>query len=163
MNRSRYSSLLFHPLRVADFRYLWQCQYDEFLRVYGVPPSHVDGHHHLHLSTNMLVQRVIPRGVKIRRNFSFVAGEKSLFNRTYRALVDRWQSSHYVMPDYLFSLSDCLRRGRLEYAVSLAATAAVEVESHPEVTEDYEWLIGERGLKAFANSRLGTYEELASR
>jgi chitin disaccharide deacetylase len=161
--RSRYALVLYHPGLRQAFRCLFEAQCQEFIRLFGVPPSHFDGHHHMHLCANMLIEAIIPKGQKVRRNCSLAWGDKSLPNRAYRALVDRWQKSRYVMPDYLFSLPDCLRRGRLEYAVNLAATAAVEVECHPEMTEDYEWLIGEEGLKAFAGRRLGTYGELAAR
>jgi hypothetical protein len=39
----------------------------------------------------------------------------------------------------------------------------VEVESHPEVTTDFEWLMSDKGSKAFAGQHRGTYRELAAR
>ena len=64
-------------------------QIDEFRRLYGADPSPAgDGHHHMHLCANVLYQGLLPQGTVVRRNFSFQPGEKSIFNRTYRRVVD---------------------------------------------------------------------------
>ena len=47
----------------------------------------------MHLATNVLAQRILPAGFKVRRSFSFQAGEKSSVNRWYRAAVDRRNGS----------------------------------------------------------------------
>lgn len=160
LTRHRYSPLLYHPFLGRELQYVWEAQHEEFLSLYGTAPSHFDGHHHLHLCANMLVQGLIPQGRKIRRNFSFAVGERSLLNRTYRALVDTWLGRRYTMPDYLFSLPECLRHGRLGRVLELARTSTVEFETHPEVTEEFTWLTGDACRQAFAGQRRGTYTEL---
>ena len=90
MTRSKYAVLLYHPFLRTDFRTAYRTQIEEFTRLYGKTPSHIDGHQHRHLCTNMLVDSVIPRGQKVRRNFSFSPGEKSSLNLAYRALADKW-------------------------------------------------------------------------
>ncbi len=42
----------------------------------------------MHLCANMLLGRVLPEGGRIRRTFTFDAGEKDFFNRLYRYALD---------------------------------------------------------------------------
>ncbi len=78
----------------------------------------------------------------------------------YRALIDKWLSRKYVTADYLFSLSDTKRNGRLVYALELARASTVELETHPEMGEDYEWLMGDDCIQALSNLQRGTYSQL---
>ena len=87
-NRSQYARVVYNPMLREAFESVYQAQVDEFQRLYRHPPSHIDGHHHLHLCANMLVDTVIPRGLGVRRNFTFAPGEKGLLNRAYRRLID---------------------------------------------------------------------------
>lgn len=163
MARSKHAMFVYHPALRQCFRDVYQSQLDEFHRLYGGAPSHVDGHQHRHLCANMLIDRVIPAGEKVRRNFSFWPGEKSLLNRTYRMFVDRWLARKYVMTDYFFSLGQCLRGERLGRVTDLAATANVELMTHPVDPEEYAWLISDRFLEATQGIRLKPYAKLRSR
>ncbi len=131
MSRSKYAQLLYHPGLRGVFRQVYQDQAREFVRLYGQEPSHVDGHQHRHLCANLLLQPVIPEGQKVRRNFTFMPGEKSRLNRAYRSWVDARLARRYQLTDYLFNLSQHLDRQRLARVLSLAATASVELETHP--------------------------------
>ena len=101
----------------------------------------------MHLCANMLLSNVIPAGVKMRRNFSFWPGEKSLLNRTYRAFVDRWLARKYELPDYFFDLTQCMREKKLGRVIALAKTHNVELMTHPIVSMESEYLMG-RGFEA---------------
>ncbi len=85
LRRNKYSQLFYNSFLRNAFSYSYHAQAEEFARLFGKPPSHIDGHHHMHLCANMLLSNLIPAGMKIRRNFSFWPGEKSRFNRAYRA------------------------------------------------------------------------------
>ncbi|HSS97246.1 MAG TPA: ChbG/HpnK family deacetylase, partial [Terriglobales bacterium] len=85
---NKYGQVLYNPFLVNAFTYSFRAQWDEFLRLYGKPPAHVDGHHHMHLCANVLFSRLIPDGIRVRRNFSFWPGEKSWLNRFYRQAID---------------------------------------------------------------------------
>ena len=102
------SQLLYNPFLRKEFAYSYEAQAEEFARLYSKPPSHIDGHHHMHLCANILLSNMIPAGMKMRRNFSFWPGEKSLLNRTYRGLVDRWLARRYRLADYFFDLTQCI-------------------------------------------------------
>ena len=67
---NRYAQVVYHPALRRDFRLVYQTQENEFRRLYRREPSHVDGHRHMHLCSNMLVAGVIPRGQRVRRSFS---------------------------------------------------------------------------------------------
>jgi predicted glycoside hydrolase/deacetylase ChbG (UPF0249 family) len=142
--RNKYWHLLYNPLLRKEFAFSYEVQAGEFVRLFGKPPSHVDGHHHMHLCGNLLLSEVIPAGMKIRRNFSFWPGEKSWLNRTYRALVDRWLARRYQLPDYFFDLSQSIREKKLERVIALAKSSKVELMTHPIVRMESEYLMSDQ-------------------
>jgi hypothetical protein len=95
----------------------------------------------MHLCANMVLGSVVPAGTKMRRNFSFWAGEKSLFNRAYRGFVDRWLARRYRLPDYFFCLLQCIQQGKWNRVESLARSASVELMTHPVVAAETEYLM----------------------
>ena len=129
-------------------------------RLYGKEPSHVDGHHHRHLSMNILVDGVIPRGTRVRRNFSFTRSEKGAINRVYRSLLDRYLSRRYRMTDYFFSLAPCREPVRLRRVIALAEVANVEVMIHPQNTEEYKLLMSDLYRDTIATVRVGNHAQL---
>ena len=84
LKRSKYAQLLYNPFLRKAFAYSYHAQVEEFVRLFEKLPSHIDGHHHMHLCANLLLSKSIPAGMKLRRNFSFWPGEKGLLNRAYR-------------------------------------------------------------------------------
>jgi len=157
MTRSKYSVLFYDPFVRNQFRDVYQAQIDEFLRLYGKPPSHVDGHQHRHLCANLLIDEVIPRGQRVRRNFSFAPGEKGLFNRNYRRLVDHWLKRRYRLTDYFFALSQCLDEVRMRRVIELAKVATVELMAHPSKKEEYVRLMSDAFLASIRNVQMGAY------
>jgi chitin disaccharide deacetylase len=133
LTRSKYAHLLYNPFLRSAFRHTFSAQFDEFVRLYGRLPSHFDGHRHMHNCTNMLVDRVIPLGSRVRRTFSFHPGEKSALNRGYRRMVDRRLVSRYRITDFFFALSQNQQPNRLAQVFGLASTAKVELMTHPVV------------------------------
>ena len=136
----RYSQVLFHPGLAASFDYVIAAQLDEFRRLYGTAPERLDGHHHMHLCTNVLVGRLLPAGTIVRRSFSFRPGEKSRGNRLYRQCVDRVLAKRHRIVDYFFSLFPLVPVGRVQRMFSLARQFAVEVETHPANAAEYRFL-----------------------
>lgn len=99
---TRYSRCIYNPALRRQFQYTYQTQFDEFMRLYGRKPSHVDGHHHTHLCTNILLDKIIPPKEKVRRSFSFKPGDKNIFNRAYRRAVDSVLVRNYKSTDFFF-------------------------------------------------------------
>ena len=160
LTKNNYNFLIYNPALRKEFEYVFQTQLEEFERLYGTSPSHVDGHHHMHLCANMLIETIIPEGQKVRRNFSFARGEKILLNRMYRSVIDKWLARRYLTTDYFFSLSERIKTGRLARALELAKASSVELETHPEFVEEFEWLMGNACVQAVSKLQRGTYAQL---
>src|SRR5437867_7668763 len=137
--RHRLAQVVFHPGLVRSFEYVVAAQLDEFRRLYGADPDRLDGHHHMHLCANMLLGGLLPPGTLVRRNFSFQAGEKSLWNRLYRRFVDGMLARRHRLVDFFFSLAPLAPPVRLQRIFSLARRFVVEVETHPVVPEEHRF------------------------
>src|SRR5437762_12918856 len=61
---NKYAQLVYNPFLRREFAYSYEAQAEEFVRLFGRPPSHIDGHHHMHLCANMLLTNMIPAGMK---------------------------------------------------------------------------------------------------
>jgi hypothetical protein len=84
-------------------------------------------------------QELLPAGIMVRRNFTFRSGEKSALNRMLRARQDRRLARRHRILDYLFNIMP-LEPERLRGIVELGRHAKVEVEAHPEIDVEYEFL-----------------------
>jgi len=138
----RLSQVVFHPGLVRSFKYVASAQREEFHRIYGTAPERLDGHHHMHLCANMLIEGLVPPGMIVRRNFSFQPGEKGLINRFYRQVVDRLLARRHRLTDFFFSLAPLEPPGRLRRVFTLARQFVVEVGTHPIKPEEYRFLAG---------------------
>ena len=157
---NKYALLFYNPALRKQFRYVYQVQLKEFLRLYERPPSHIDGHHHMHLCTNMLLDRVISDNEKVRRNFSFSPGEKSLLNRMYRRIVDWWLDRRYFVTDYFFALSQVIQSNRMMHVSELSKVATVELMTHPANAKEYDYLMSDDYLAMMSKLEKGTYSIL---
>ena len=104
LRRHSLARVIYQPWLAGSFEYVVKAQFDEFQRLYGRAPDRVDGHHHMHLCSNVLLGGLLPPGILVRRNFHFAAGEKNVVNRLYRSGVDRILARRYRMVDFLFNL-----------------------------------------------------------
>lgn len=136
----RLAQVVFHPGLVNSFQYLVAAQVDEFHRIYGVEPRRFDGHHHMHLCANVLIQRLLPQDTIVRRNFSFESGEKGSWNRAYRGFVDGRLARRHRLTDFFFSLPPLEPSSRLQRIFDLAHRFVVELETHPVNPEEYRYL-----------------------
>ena len=133
--------VLYHPGLRNDFEYVIAAQLEEYQRLFGCPPDRIDGHHHLHLCSNVVAAALLPAETLVRRNFWFRPGEKSFINRYYRQAVDRRLMRRHRVVDFLVNLQP-LREERMEEIVSLAQRHLVELECHPVNQEEYVFLMG---------------------
>lgn len=138
--QNRFNQILFHPGLTQSFEYLVKAQCEEFSRLYGAQPNRIDGHHHMHLCSNVLVAGLLPDGVTVRRNFSFRPGQKNLLNRCYRKVIDGWLARRYSLTDFFYSLPPLSPPGRLQNIFALADKYVVEVETHPINHEEHRFL-----------------------
>lgn len=141
--RHRLAQVVFNPGLVRSFQCVVEAQLEEFGRLYGAKPDRIDGHHHMHLCANVLVQHLLPAGTIVRRNFSLQPGEKGVLNRLYRKIVDERLARRHRLADFFFSLPPLEPQSRLQRILSLSRDFAVEVETHPVNAEDHRFLTGD--------------------
>jgi hypothetical protein len=139
----RLAPAVYHPGLAASFEYVAGAQIEEFERLYGASPARLDGHHHMHLCSNVLFANLLPEGTTVRRNFSFAPGEKSYLNRLYRGWQDRRLSRRHRTTDYFFCLPPYDPPERLQKIFELAMHFNVEVETHPIDAGEYAFLNSE--------------------
>ena len=140
---SKYSGLLISSNAKCAFEYASNAQFEEFRRLFGREPSHVDGHRHAHLCVNMLLGGYIPHGSFVRRSFTFARGEKSGLNRLYRRILDSWLQRNYRCVDMFFSLHRYREPSLLERIIDLSRDHDIELMVHPERPDEFEFLMGD--------------------
>ena len=158
--RHRLAPTVFHPGLMGSFEYVVRTQLDEFQRLYGKPPSRLDGHRHMHLCANVLLSRLLPAGTLVRRNFSFQRGEKGLWNRAYRRGVDHLLARRHRLVDFFFALAPLDGLDRLERIVSLARRFVVEVEAHPVHPDEYRFLTSGEFFRRAGDVRIASASAL---
>jgi len=157
---SKYAQLVYNPFLKGAFKRAYRSQLDEFTRLYGGVPSHVDGHQHMHLCLNVLIDEIIPEGARVRRSFSFAKGEKGFLNRTYRSWIDRRLARKYFLTDYFFGLSSCLKNGAMARVAELAKRSIVELMTHAGVANEYSYLMSESFASLKSTLRTGSFSSL---
>jgi predicted glycoside hydrolase/deacetylase ChbG (UPF0249 family) len=160
LQKNRYYFLLYNPALKRDFQYVFSAQYEEYTRLYHQQPTHIDGHHHMHLCANVLLQKLIPRGSKVRRNFSFTSNEKGRVNRLYRFLADRWLRRRYQCTDFFFSIVPMHKSHRLRGIVELSLAHNVELMVHPEKPDEHHYLLSTEYMEMIRNKKIGSYRVL---
>lgn len=149
LKKHKYSQIIYNPFLRESFRYLYLAQTAEFQRLYRRYPTHIDGHQHMHLCMNMLVSNMIPFGLRVRRSFSFLAGEKSVINCAYRRWVDSYLARRYMLTDYFYSLATCLQNNNVHRVELLARDQIVELMTHPEKENESSYLFSNNMKKDF--------------
>jgi hypothetical protein len=157
---SKYAQCVYNPVLRQQFQYVFRAQLDEFVRSYGRQPSHIDGHHHAHLCTNILLDGIIPAAERVRRSFSFRPGEKDFLNRAYRHIVDWSLARKYKLTDFFFSLQQSLQHNRIARVLELSKTKVVELMTHPVNSSEFAYLMSEPCQAALTKLEMGTYGSL---
>jgi predicted glycoside hydrolase/deacetylase ChbG (UPF0249 family) len=162
LTKNKYLHIIYNPFLNNQFEYVFKMQLEEFQRLYGFEPSHIDGHEHMHLCSNMVWGGIIPKGQKIRKHFSYNKGEKNPFNRIYRKFIDNQLKKKYLTTDFLFNLPEALIFQKIDSVCELAKTFMVELETHPVNENELTWLNENVPLLPSLNIELGNYSQLIS-
>jgi hypothetical protein len=141
LGTSRLASIFYHRRLVSSFDYVVKAQFEEYERLYGAAVNRVDGHHHMHLCRNVIVQNLLPAGTIVRRNLTFRSGEKGYLNRLYRTRQDQHLARRHPMTDFFFDLQPVAPIERLRQICSLAGIFNIEIETHPVRDNEYSFLM----------------------
>jgi predicted glycoside hydrolase/deacetylase ChbG (UPF0249 family) len=137
-------------------------QLEEFERLYGVGPTHVDSHHHVHVCPDVFLSSALERGVRVRQTLSplpAARGATTLPRRLKHMLLARrftttsyfWGARELTGSDGSIPIAD---------AVRLARTETVEIMVHPSFADEFEVLHSEPWLDAIRAAPLGPYSLL---
>ena len=153
LGSNRYALVFFHPLLVRDFDYVVKAQLDAFARGYGRAVARLDGHQHMHLATNVLMQKLLPEGIRVRRSFTFQAGDRGALNRWYRRRVDHSLRQRHRLGDRFYSLSHLKEPTRLAGVCREAHALDIEVMVHPNRPDEYRLLTSQTFADLLASVR----------
>jgi predicted glycoside hydrolase/deacetylase ChbG (UPF0249 family) len=138
-------------------------QLDEFQRLCGHLPTHIDGHRHMHLSPTVLLSGALPVGMPVRCSYTFATGEKNIANRGVRAALNLLVRTRHPTPRLFLDIRDFSTYPEsAAVKVHMANQWPVEVMCHPEVpadwailnSHDWEHLLREYPLGTFGPSGL---------
>jgi len=163
LKSSKYASTIYNLGLKDEFKSVFQAQLCEFRKLFGKEPSHIDGHHHLHLCANIIWINLLPKGIPVRRNFTFKKTQKSLFNRLYRKIIDIKIMRRHIVTDYFYSLTDILKNNLIAEINALSKREKVEVMTHPIEKMEYQFLMGQEFGKIVDGTDCTTYNKINSK
>jgi predicted glycoside hydrolase/deacetylase ChbG (UPF0249 family) len=162
MASPRARRMAFSPSMVPVIRHVIADQLEAFGRLFGVEPTHLDGHNHAHLNPTAMF--VLPRGIACRP--AYRDPSRRDLARVPLALRDRLLSARHSVPDHFFALERIhpeLGGEGLERALGLAWSSAVEIMAHPDRDDTNAVLHSARWATGLVGLRLGTYADLPHR
>jgi hypothetical protein len=166
LSSGRASAHVYHPGWSRDFERCIGDQLARFERTYGRPPTHVDGHQHMHLALNALLARALTPVARGRRPLNRLASESRPHKRAARALLQGLVRRRLVTTDWCFSiraLVPALGGAGIEQKLALAANGSVEVMVHPGWPDELAILHTPEWLAQLHRYRLGSYADLPTR
>ena len=160
LTRNPFARGIFNPWLARSFEYVVAAQVEEFVRLYGAAPERLDGHHHMHLSANVLLGGLLPPGTIVRRHFSHESREKVLRHHVFRLFTDAMLTRRYRVADFFFPLIPLEPRARLQTIFALAGRSVVELETHPVNPEEYRFLAGGEIFRLAGDSPIANRYEI---
>ena len=156
--RSRIAQVIYNPLLTNSFHYVVKAQIEEYARLYGKNPMRIDGHHHMHLCSNVLFGRLLLKGTIVRRSFSKLPEEKGMANRFWRNFVNSRLARRHRITDYFFSIEP-LDPEHLQTIVKLASHSVVEMETHPVNKQQYHFLVSGGLLEFSGTAKVSSFSQ----
>ena len=139
-------------------------QLAEYRRLFGGPPTHVDGHEHIQGCPAVFASRALVAPA-LRLTHTFAAGERPLAQRLVRAALNAGIRARFRTVARFWSLRDLhpeLGGSGLEARLSGLRVPA-EIMVHAAWPDEYAVLAGDAWSELLAEQRLGSYAELPSR
>jgi predicted glycoside hydrolase/deacetylase ChbG (UPF0249 family) len=155
--KSKFSQLIYNPILKKSFDFVFRAQEEEFLRLYGRPPSFYNGHHHMHLCANVILGKYLPKDIPIRRTFTFSWREKDPFNILYRRLLDYYINKKYISTHRFYSLSPFQNMEKLRKIITFSKTENIELMVHPKREKEFTFIQSDEYLILIKMAPLGTF------
>jgi chitin disaccharide deacetylase len=137
-------------------------QLERFEELYGRPPTHIDGHLHVHICPNVALARTIPSGLKMRNALSGAGLGTGLRSRVVRArqrllLGDRLTTGRFLN---ITGLHPEFVEGGVRRLLGLSREGSVEVMAHPGFGHEYTQLMSDDWGRWTEGLPLGSYDDL---
>jgi chitin disaccharide deacetylase len=157
---------LFHPGWSADFERCIGDQLARFHELYGHPPTHIDGHQHMHLVPNALLARALGSVGRCRRPVNRRSTESRAHKRAFNAALARLMRPRFVTTEWCFSIRSLhpgLGGSHSDGRLALARDHSVEVMVHPGWEDERAVLLAPDWRDRLATFRRGSYADLPAR
>lgn len=161
LTKSKLAQIIYNPLLAGSFDFLFKAQLEEFMRLYGKLPAFYNGHQHMHLCANMLMGKLLPKGTRVRRTFTFDQGEKNICNLFYRLLLDVAVARRFISTEYFFSILPLWNMERLRNIFDRSVSSNVELEVHPENADEIGFLFSDQYLNMIESARVGNFSKIS--
>ena len=162
LTRNNYTEVFYNPFLANSFHFLFISQLEEYERLYGRKPDFYNGHHHAHLCANVLAGKMIPKGARVRRSFTFEPGERNWFNRLYRRYLNGIVARRFISTDRFYSIIPVRNQERLREILTFAVKETVEIEVHPENIVETEFLMSDEYRHLMDGVHMGSFQQLHS-
>jgi predicted glycoside hydrolase/deacetylase ChbG (UPF0249 family) len=159
----RYAAQLYHRAWSDDFGQCIRDQLSRFTELYGVAPTHLDGHRHMHLAMNALFSRALTPVHRCRRPVNRPPVESASYKRLARTALSALVRHRFTTTDACFSVRSLhpqLGGSGLEETLARAHRDSVELFVHPGYRDELPLLRSEWWRAVVAGYRLGSFEEL---
>jgi chitin disaccharide deacetylase len=162
LSTTRRRRLAFAPNLMRAIAAAVRDQLKEFRHLYGSEPTHLDGHHHVHLNPTVVL--CLPRRSSVRPAHEL--SNRRLLGAVPRRLRDAVLRGLHPSVDHFFALSAIhpeLGGVGLGAAFGLASTSSVEIMVHPDRRAVFEVLARPEWRRLLESCHLGSYADLRAR
>jgi chitin disaccharide deacetylase len=156
-------ALLFDPRWSHDFETCITDQLSRFRELYGRPPTHVDGHRHMHLALNALFARALGDVPCCRRAVNRLPHESPAHRQLGRTVLSQLVRVRFLTTDWCYSLSPlhpALGGHGIGEKLRLSHRGSIELIVHPGYPGEFEALRAPEWPALLAGRRLGSFEAL---
>lgn len=160
LTKNKLAQIIYNPFLAGSFDFLFKSQLEEFKRLYGKEPDFYNGHHHMHLCANMLVGKVLQKGARVRRTFTFNQGDKNILNLLYRRRLDIIVARRFISTESLFSILPLQNYERLKNIFKRADNSNIEIEVHPENTDEINYLLSDPYMSLMESAHVGNFSKI---
>lgn len=153
-------SWTYDPRIQPEVEYTIQAQLSRYEEQFGAPPTHVDGHNHVHVCPNVARAKAIA-GFKRRNALKGWPGTRTALGlaRLARRLVT---TPRAPTTEYFFDIAELGKRPQsLAERLELSRRTSVEVMAHPGFGHELEVLRSEGWSRAIEGLPRGSYADLS--
>ncbi len=137
-------------------------QLEEFRSLTRNEPTHIDGHHHMHMTWDALVSGALPRGIPVR---STTWLDTTAFSQVLAAYRRRWIAHRFASADAFFDLRhlDVFPGDGKTSLPPASSRVTVEIMAHPGAADEFAFLCSPAWRQLVATLPTGSFGDLSRR